>query len=92
VRVLQGVAAGGFSWVVLRRTEVKVTYIEEKSGKRRVMETHLLDLTDTEADDEASDGTVQFGIPKRLRVVLARSNRWGRIAVLTDYCCSPKAE
>jgi len=43
----QGVAAGGFSWVVLRRTEVKVTYIEEKSGKRRVMETHLLDLTDT---------------------------------------------
>src|SRR5580692_7681510 len=72
----------------LRRTEVKVTYIEENSGKRRVMETHLLDFTDTE--DEASDGTVQFGIPKRLRVVLARSNRWGRIRCEVSYAMTSK--
>src|SRR5580698_6536279 len=74
----------------LRRTEVKVTYIEESTGKRRVMETHLLDFTDTEDEDEASDGTVQFGIPKRLRVVLARSNRWGRIRCEVSYAMTSK--
>jgi plasmid replication initiation protein len=74
----------------LRRTEVKVTYIEENSGKRRVMETHLLDFTDTEDEDDASDGTVQFGIPKRLRVVLARSNRWGRIRCEVSYAMTSK--
>ena len=74
----------------LRRTEVKVTYVEENTGKRRVMETHLLDFTDTEATDEASDGTVQFGIPKRLRVVLAKSNRWGRIRCEVSYAMTSK--
>jgi hypothetical protein len=74
----------------LRRTEVKVTYIEPSSGKRRVMETHLLDFTDTEDEEEASDGTVQFGIPKRLRVVLARSNRWGRIRCEVSYAMTSK--
>lgn len=74
----------------LRRTEVKVTYVEENTGKRRVMETHLLDFTDTEDTDEASDGTVQFGIPKRLRVVLAKSNRWGRIRCEVAYAMTSK--
>jgi hypothetical protein len=73
----------------LRRTEVKVTYVEENTGKRRVMETHLLDFTDTE-DSDTSDGTVQFGIPKRLRVVLARSNRWGRIRCEISYAMTSK--
>src|SRR5271155_1113092 len=36
----------------LRRTEVKVTYIDSATGKRRLMETHLLDFTDTEIEDE----------------------------------------
>lgn len=74
----------------LRRTEVKVTYVEENSGKRRVMETHLLDFTDTEDENEGNDGTVQFGIPKRLRVVLARSNRWGRIRCEVSYAMTSK--
>lgn len=74
----------------LRNTEVKVTYIEETSGKRRVLETHLLEFTDSEADVEASDGTVQFGIPARLRVVLAKSNRWGRIRCEVSYAMSSK--
>jgi hypothetical protein len=74
----------------LRRTEVKVTYVDESSGKRRVMETHLLDFTDTEVEGQGTDGTVQFGIPKRLRVVLARSNRWGRIRCEVSYAMTSK--
>ena len=74
----------------LRNTEVKVTYIEEETGKRRVLETHLLEFTDAEDDVEASDATVEFGIPSRLRVVLAKSNRWGRIRCEVSYAMSSK--
>jgi hypothetical protein len=73
----------------LRRTEVKVTYVSARTGKRRVMETHLLEFTDTD-EDESSNATVQFGIPKRLRQVLARSNRWGRIRCEVAYAMTSK--
>jgi hypothetical protein len=73
----------------LRRTEVKVTYVSARTGKRRVMETHLLEFTDTD-EEECSDATVQFGIPKRLRQVLARSNRWGRIRCEIAYAMTSK--
>jgi hypothetical protein len=73
----------------LRRTEVKVTYISTRTDKKRVMETHLLEFTDTDAE-EVSDATVQFGIPKRLRQVLARSNRWGRIRCEVSYAMTSK--
>ena len=73
----------------LRRTEVKVTYLSARTGKPRVMETHLLEFTDTD-EEESSDATVQFGIPKRLRVVLAKSNRWGRIRCEIAYAMTSK--
>jgi plasmid replication initiation protein len=73
----------------LRRTEVKVTYVSARTGKSRVMETHLLEFTDTD-EEESRDATVQFGIPKRLRVVLAKSNRWGRIRCEISYAMSSK--
>jgi plasmid replication initiation protein len=73
----------------LRRTEVKVTYLSARTGKQRVMETHLLEFTDTD-EEESSDATVQFGIPKRLRVVLAKSNRWGRIRCEIAYAMTSK--
>jgi hypothetical protein len=73
----------------LRRTEVKVTYISARTGKQRVMETHLLEFTDTD-EEESKDATVQFGIPKRLRVVLAKSNRWGRIRCEIAYAMTSK--
>jgi Initiator Replication protein len=73
----------------LRRTEVKVTYISARTGRKRVMETHLLEFTDTD-EEESRDGTVQFGIPKRLRVVLAKSNRWGRIRCEVAYAMTSK--
>jgi hypothetical protein len=73
----------------LRRTEVKVTYISARTGKRRVMETHLLEFTDTD-EDEGDAATLQFGIPKRLRLILARSNRWGRIRCEVAYAMTSK--
>jgi Initiator Replication protein len=73
----------------LRRTEVKVTYISPRNGKQRVLETHLLEFTDTDIE-ESRDATVQFGIPKRLRLVLARSNRWGRIRCEIAYAMTSK--
>jgi hypothetical protein len=73
----------------LRRTEVKVTYLSARTNKQRVMETHLLEFTDTD-EEESKDATVQFGIPKRLRVVLAKSNRWGRIRCEISYAMTSK--
>jgi hypothetical protein len=73
----------------LRRTEVKVKYISARTGKPRTMETHLLEFTDTD-DDDTADGTLQFGFPKRLRQVLARSNRWGRIRCEISYAMTSK--
>ena len=74
----------------LRRTDVKVTYISMRTGKRRTMETHLLEFTDTDDDDENESATLQFGIPKRLRLILARSNRWGRIRCEVAYAMTSK--
>ena len=73
----------------LRRTEVKVTYTSARTGKRRTMETHLLEFTDTD-DDETDAATLQFGFPKRLRLILARSNRWGRIRCEVAYAMTSK--
>jgi Initiator Replication protein len=73
----------------LRRTEVRVTYISARTGKRRTMETHLLEFTDTD-DDEGDAATLQFGIPTRLRLILARSNRWGRIRCEVAYAMTSK--
>jgi hypothetical protein len=73
----------------LRRTEVRVTYVSARTGLPRTMETHLLEFTDTD-DVDSPNATVQFGIPKRLRIVLARSNRWGRIRCEVSYAMTSK--
>lgn len=73
----------------LRRTEVRVTYVSSRTGLSRTMETHLLEFTDTD-DVDVPSATVQFGIPKRLRAVLARSNRWGRIRCEVAYAMTSK--
>jgi plasmid replication initiation protein len=72
----------------IRRIEVKITYTTE-SGERRELESSLLTFTDTSLDDTAN-ATVQFGIPARLRKILARSNRWGRIRCEIGYAMSSK--
>jgi hypothetical protein len=73
----------------LRRTEVRVTYVSARTGLSRTMETHLLEFIDTD-DVDSPAATVQFGIPKRLRAVLARSNRWGRIRCEISYAMTSK--
>jgi hypothetical protein len=73
----------------IRRVEVKVTYVSARTNEPRTLETHLLDFTDT-SDEDGASATVQFGIPKRLRMVLARSNRWGRIRCEVAYAMTSK--
>jgi Initiator Replication protein len=72
----------------IRRVEVRVSYIS-RTGEARTFETNLLEFTDT-SDEESSRATIQFGIPKRLRMVLARSNRWGRIRCEVAYAMTSK--
>lgn len=73
----------------LRRTEVTIRYISPRTGKPRVLETSLLEFTDTDEED-SKDTTVQFSIPNRLRLILARSNRWGRIRCEISYAMQSK--
>jgi plasmid replication initiation protein len=73
----------------LRRTEVKVRYISPRTGKPRVLETTLLPATDTDEED-SDDATVQFTLTKGLRVILDRSNRWGRIRCEISYAMTSK--
>jgi hypothetical protein len=72
----------------IRRVEVKIAYTTPE-GENRVLESNLLNFTDTSEDDHPG-ATVQFGIPKRLRLILARSNRWGRIRCEIAYAMSSK--
>jgi plasmid replication initiation protein len=72
----------------IRRIEVRITYATE-TGERRELESGLLTFTDTSLDDTAN-ATVQFGIPARLRMILACSNRWGRIRCEIGYAMTSK--
>jgi hypothetical protein len=72
----------------IRKVEVKIAYTAA-TGEARELESHLLNFTDTSVDDTAN-ATVQFGIPSRLRMILARSNRWGRIRCEVGYAMTSK--
>ena len=73
----------------LRRTEVTVRYISAKTGKPRKLETSLLTFTDTD-EENGSSATIVFSIPDPLRVILVRSNRWGRIRCEISYAMKSK--
>jgi hypothetical protein len=73
----------------LRRTEVVVSYVSLRTGRRRRLETNLLEFTDTDEEDTPAS-TVQYSIPKRLRLILVRSNRWGRIQCQVTYAMTSK--
>lgn len=73
----------------LMDTKVYVSHISNRTGKSKTFKTHLLEFTDT--DDRDSQGaTVEFGIPKRLRLILARSSRWGRVRCEVGCAMSSK--
>jgi plasmid replication initiation protein len=56
-----------------------VPYIDPENGDQRFLITPLFEFFDVAAADAVKRPTLKFGIPPKLRPVLARSNRWGRI-------------
>ena len=73
-----------------RLGNVRVTvHYQSSTGKPRTLKTPLLAFTDTDDEDDVS-ATVQYGIPKRLRFILARSNRWGRVRCEVAYAMKCK--
>jgi plasmid replication initiation protein len=67
---------------------VQISYTSA-SGEARTHRSPLLNFTDT-SDKDSPNATLQFGIPKRLRMILARSNRWGRIRCEVVYAMTSK--
>jgi hypothetical protein len=61
-------------------TKVIGSHISSKTGKTTTLKTHLLEFTDTD-DRDWPGATVEFGIPKRVRALLIKSSRWGRVPV-----------
>lgn len=61
------------------RVIVAVPLPDAKTGEPRLVLTNLFEFFDLSANEERPGATVRFGLPKKLRPVLARSNRWGRI-------------
>jgi hypothetical protein len=70
----------------LMRVIVNVPYRDPRSDEDRVLKTHLFDFFDLSADEARAGASVRFGLPKKLRPVLARSSRWGRIKA--EIVCS----
>ena len=63
----------------LMRVVVTVPLPDAKTGEPRLVLTNLFEFFDLSADEGRPGATVRFGLPKKLRPILARSNRWGRI-------------
>jgi hypothetical protein len=70
----------------LMRVVVNVPYRESHNGEERILKTHLFDFFDLSADETRAGAAVRFGLPKKLRPVLAQSSRWGRIKA--EIVCS----
>jgi hypothetical protein len=62
----------------LLSVQVKVAYRDGKTGRERLLLTHLFESFDIPAE-EGIGGPVQFRVPAALIPVLAQSSRWGRI-------------
>lgn len=62
----------------LLSVQVKVAYCDGKTGRDRVLLTHLFESFDIPADDGVG-GPVRYRVPVSLVPVLAQSSRWGRI-------------
>ena len=63
----------------LMRVVVQVPLPDARTGEARVVLTPLFEFFDLPADEGTAGAVVRFGVPKKLRPVLERSNRWGRI-------------
>lgn len=70
----------------LMRVVVQVPRFDAKTGEPRVVLTPLFEFFDLSADAGRSSATVRYGVPKKLRPLLASSQRWGRIKA--EVVCS----
>lgn len=61
------------------RVVVQVPLPDARTGEARVVLTPLFEFFDLPVDEGVAGAVVRFGVPKKLRPVLERSNRWGRI-------------
>ena len=57
--------------------QVRVSYVDKASGEPRDLMTHLFNFFDIPSGGRP--GPVRYGVPDKLRPILATSNRWGRI-------------
>lgn len=58
---------------------VSVPYIDAETGDLRLLITPLFEFFDVPAVEAVTRPTLRFGLPRKLRPILARSSRWGRI-------------
>jgi hypothetical protein len=70
----------------LMRIVVQVPRFDAKTGEPRVVLTPLFEFFDLSANAGKANATVRYGVPKKLRPVLASSQRWGRIKA--EVVCS----
>ena len=57
--------------------QVVVSYVDAESGQPRDLMTHLFNFFDMPSGGRP--GPVRCGVPDKLRPILAKSSRWGRI-------------
>jgi hypothetical protein len=63
----------------LMRVVVQVPVPDARTGEARIVLTPLFEFFDLSADETRAGATVRYGVPKKLRPILVRSSRWGRI-------------
>ena len=55
-----------------------------------ILKTHLFDFVELDINEDDPAAVVRFGVPQKLRAVLAQSGRWGRIKAEVVCCMSSK--
>ena len=64
----------------LHRLMTVVVDISAGSDDRpTILKTHLFDFVELDVNEDDPVAVVRYGVPKKLRAVLAKSGRWGRI-------------
>lgn len=57
--------------------QVRVSYVDKTTGEFRDLMTHLFNFFDIPSG--CRPGLIRYGVPDKLRPILATSSRWGRI-------------
>lgn len=74
----------------LMHTMLTVPFLDEKDGKRKVLQTTLIAGTVTTEDETDPGGEIVYSFSPQLLLVLQTSNYWGRIKSHISYALSSK--